>query len=135
MIAEQQDLIDRRADSLLRRVDQAEAHIARGILNAVEVARNLSFRREDHDAARMCELPGRRIELVMKSHRGSDACDVLLITRKKVPSFPRAATAITREIRALLLLRECGGLARIDTQCHDVKLLAHVELLFDQGFG
>src|SRR5271156_168634 len=46
VIAEEQHLIDRSADLPLRSFDQAQAQIARSVLNPVKVARNLSFGRQ-----------------------------------------------------------------------------------------
>src|SRR2546425_7489980 len=62
VIAIQQDVIDGRADPSGRRVHEAEAHVAPGIFDAVEVARNAAVRGKNHNPARVSEQTGLRIE-------------------------------------------------------------------------
>src|SRR5271156_6680546 len=56
VVAEEQHLIDGRADFSLRSFHQAKAKIARRELDAIKVARDFSLRRQEHNRARMGEL-------------------------------------------------------------------------------
>jgi len=69
VIAEQQQLVDRRADLSVRRFDHREPKIARGVVHAVEVARDFSIGRGNHHAAGMRELLGGRVIAVAEPTR------------------------------------------------------------------
>src|SRR5205085_8391434 len=61
MEAEQQDAIDRRADLSCRSIDETQAHVAAGILDAVEIAGDAAVGGQDHHAAGMREEFGLRV--------------------------------------------------------------------------
>src|SRR5689334_13244462 len=55
VVAEQQNVIDGRANLSRGGVYQAQAHVAAGILDTVEVAADAAIRRQDHHATGMSE--------------------------------------------------------------------------------
>src|ERR1700683_5408476 len=53
VVTEQQDLVHGRADFVLGRLYQSQAHVARRVFHAVEIPGELAFGSEDHDRAGM----------------------------------------------------------------------------------
>ena len=66
-IAEQQELIDRIADGAVGCFDEAPAQVARGVVDAVEIARQFAFRRQHHQAAGVDVLVGVFVVFVAKA--------------------------------------------------------------------
>ena len=83
----QQHLIRRRADSFIRRFHQSQPHIARRILDAVEIARDPPGRRQNHDGAAVRVLVGQRIVDVAEAHRVGQSLARSLGPGKKVPAL------------------------------------------------
>src|SRR5205085_3984650 len=61
VVTEQQNVVDGRADLSGRGVHQAQAHVAAGIFDAVEVAGDAAIRGQEQDAAGMGEQIGFRV--------------------------------------------------------------------------
>src|SRR5258708_23885430 len=68
VIAKQQDVIDGRADLSGGSIHEPEAHVAAGILDAVEVARDATVRGKKQHAA------GVREEIVLSIERETEVC-------------------------------------------------------------
>src|SRR5579884_2023898 len=86
VIAEQENLIDRRADAVVRSLDQRKLQIFGLIVDAVQVAREMAIGREHHNAARVDKHLMRGIVAVMKSNRLHQRLNRILSAGKKVPA-------------------------------------------------
>ena len=102
MIAQQQELIDGRANLVVGGFHEPQPHIPWGILNAVKVPRQLSLRGEHHDATGMRVLLSVRVVAVAKAHRLGQALNGLGLAGKEMPATVYAGTAIGPHILRLL---------------------------------
>ena len=75
VVAEQQELIDRRADAVLRRFHEAELEVARGELDAEEVARDDAARGQHGEAGGVGELVALRVVAVAEADRRREPLD------------------------------------------------------------
>src|SRR5213592_2877302 len=99
--AEEEELIDRRADLARRGLDQPQAEIARRRLDAVEVARDGTPRRR-HDGHRdVRELPPRRVGGVAEADRAREAVDRRLLARQEVPARGGVEPSVARQLGGL----------------------------------
>ena len=57
--AEEENAVGKRAHVLVRSFDEREPDIARRVFDSRKIARHFAGRCENHDRARMCELPRR----------------------------------------------------------------------------
>src|SRR5262249_40130199 len=120
--AEQEDLLDWRADRAVGRLDQAEAQIAGLELDPIEVARELAAGRQQHEAARVRERLLIRIVVVAEAHAARELLDRRLIAREEVTGGLGAWTAIAREPLGLLLQRQRRGLRRVDADRDELEV-------------
>ena len=130
VIAEQEELIDRRADFVRRRFDQCQAKVARFVFESVNVARQATVSCSNHYYSGVGKLVLLRIVRVMKSHRVRERVDRRLMPGKKVPSARRIQTAVAFDVGVLFGRGLLGHVARIDTHGDDIEILADIELQF-----
>src|SRR6185436_201453 len=86
-----------------------------------------SFRRYNVNRARVRELIRRGVEAVTKTDSVSHTMNVFLITGQKMPSSSCVCTfrfGQVVDVQILLCSCERGSLARIETDAHDVEILA-----------
>ena len=95
MKAIEQNLVDRRADLILRRLDQPEPQVATGILDVVKVARDFAGRREDHDPAGMDELVLLRVETIAETDGIGQGANRVGLSGEKMPAARRAGAAVS----------------------------------------
>src|SRR5579859_7375835 len=126
VVAEEQQLLGRRDRAALGGLEQAEAHVAGGGLDAVEVAREVALGREQVDRRGVRVLLLARVVVVLEADRLGDLADVRLVAREKVPALGATARArvLADHLRALLR-RALRGVLRVDADGDDVELLAH----------
>ena len=116
---EQQNLVDRRADLVLRRFDQPEPQIAAGIMDVVEVTGDFAGRREEHDPRCMRELIALRVVRVAKADRVGQPLDRLLTSvRKCQPRRPPASRSCGHRsvfFAAAISVVSCGSKLTVTT--------------------
>ena len=128
VVTEQQEVVDRRADALLGRFDQAEPEVARRELDAVEVFRDVSFRRQHLDGGAVRELLDRVVVLVAEPDRLGERVDRRLSGRSG--SASPAPSAAGRSARGSWpsSARPARALARVEAHHDDVELAAGLEV-------
>src|SRR6516225_9708800 len=113
LIAIEQNVIDRRADSTRGSIDQTETHIAAGVLNPIKVTGNAAIRGKQHDTTGVSE----QIRLCVKGEaeiRGlGHSFNRLLRAREEVPSGFRAGAAKEGQRLFLFFGGHLGSLAEI----------------------
>src|SRR6266480_5173758 len=106
--AEEEKLIDRRADLVGRGLHQPQAEIARRRLDAVEVARD-GARGREHDGGRdVRELPARRVGGVAEADRAREAVDRRLLAGQEVPACGGVEPSVVPQHRGLPAARDRG---------------------------
>src|SRR5262249_50430653 len=88
--------------------------VARGVVDAVEIARNARIRRRDHNTARMRELLCFRIVCVAEAEGIREGLDRRLVPGEKVKTHFRTVAAVALYVSLFLLSRESGGLRRVE---------------------
>ena len=106
--AVQQHLIDRGADHAVGRLDQPEPQIAGRILDPVEVARDPSVGRQDHDRRGVRELADVGKPREAESHCVRQAGDRWPLTGQEVPAIARTVAAVVLEIGAFFAAASSG---------------------------
>src|SRR6267143_5486714 len=101
LVAEQQHVVDRRADFSRGRFDEAKAHVPAGIFDTVEIARDAAIGREHHDAAGVREEIRLSAEVIAEIGGARSGVNRILRTREEVPAGLRSGTAKVRD-RAFL---------------------------------
>src|SRR5207302_8839509 len=99
VIAVEQNLIDGRANLLLRRFHKPQPQITRGITDAVEVARDFAGGREQHDSAGMRELAGGGVIGVAEAYGLRESFDLHLVSGEEVPSARAPGAAVESGIK------------------------------------
>src|SRR5438445_6168510 len=127
VIAIEQHLIDRRADLAGRCVDERESQIARAVLDAEEIARDPSLRRQHDDACGMGELPEALVPDVAEARRFGEPIDRRLPTGEEVPASRGAGALVAVEIRRLLRGSKRWLLTWIEADDDHVEIAAGVE--------
>ncbi len=127
MVAEEQHLIDERSDLVVRRLDEAELQILWRELDAVEVPRDPSVRRQQRDRGRMGVLIDLRIVGVAETDRRRQRLDRRLASGQEVHVGRRLRMVVAAEKVLLSLGGHRRRLAGIEAHEDDVELLAGSE--------
>src|SRR6202521_1475612 len=123
----QQNVIDGRADLSGGGIHKPEAHIAAGILDAIEVTRDAAVRRKNHDAARVSEQIRFRVEGEPEIGSFCGRLDRLVRAGKEMPAGSRLWTAEVREHGFFLFRSHAGRLARIEADENNLVVAAGIE--------
>src|SRR5437867_991849 len=124
VVAEQQELVDRRADPVARGFHETQSKIARRKIDSVEVSGDHPLRREEDEPAcvSVLILPG--IVEVAESGLLGQPPDRALLSRQEVPSLRASLAAVAFEDADLLGGRQRGRLGRVEAQDDDAEILA-----------
>src|SRR5688500_7806493 len=93
-VAQQQELIDGRADGFVRRFHQSQAQVSRRVLNAKEIPADATVRRRDDDGCPMSPLRAFCVPLEAEAQGVHECVDGSLIAGEEVPTGLRARASI-----------------------------------------
>src|ERR1041385_35114 len=128
VVAEEENGVGGGADLVRRRLDERQAHVARLILEAVEVARDAPARGQDHERGGVRELVALRVVGVLEAGDVRNLADGRLRPGEEVPGAHRLEAAVALHIFLFLRRGVARGVARIDADGDDLVLLAGIEL-------
>ena len=97
MVAVEQDLVDQRADLVVRRLDQRQPQVARRVLDAVEIARDPPLGGEDDDPGGVRELLALGVVDVAEADAAASGLDRRLRPGEEVPAGVGALAAVAAE--------------------------------------
>ena len=127
VIAVEQQRVDRRADLSRRRLDDAEAQIARSVFDAEQILRQPAVGREDDDAARMRVLFRLRVPGVAEAGGLRQPIDLRLIAGQEMPAFGGAGAPVALEVDGLLRRRRGRRVVRVEADGDDLEILARIQ--------
>src|SRR5262249_47224939 len=104
-----------------------EPQISGPILNAVKVAGDFSFGRQNHDAARMRKLFRLFIPKVTKSDGISQTPDVCFVSGQKMPGCFASRAVVSLDVGLFFGGSDGGRIARVKADVDHFELLAGVE--------
>ncbi len=107
---------------------QREAKILGRIFHAIEILRDLPFRRDHHDRRRVRKLLGVFVPRILETDCFRQRLDGRLLSRQKMPALISARTPVTRDHRPLLCGRKRRPFSRIKAHGDHFVVLANVEL-------
>ena len=128
VVAEEQHVVDDRADALVGRLDQAEPEIARRELDPVEVLRDGALRRQHLDRRAVRELPDLLVVRVAEADGVGQRVDRCLRPGQEVPAAGRLRPAVALDVARLLLRRQARAFLRVEADRDDVELAAGLEV-------
>ena len=127
VVAEQEDSLGRRHGAALRRLEEAQANVGGGVLDAVEVTGNLALGREQVDGGGVRVLLLARVVVVLEPDRVGDLADLVLVTDEEVPALGVAlGSGIALEHLRALARRGLGRVLGIDAHRDDVEFVSDV---------
>ena len=90
----EEQLVDRRPDPLIGRLEHGKPHVARAVLDAVEVPRQLAAWRQHHEPADVGVLVDARVVRIPEPDSLRQRRDRLLVPGQEVPALPGARAVV-----------------------------------------
>src|SRR5438067_9968975 len=127
--------IYRRADFILRCLDERKLQFLRRKIYSEKIARDFPIRGENHNAARMRVVFARGIVKVMKPDFIRDAPDGFFAAGEKMPARLRTRSPVAAEISLFFRHRLVRRFVWINAEMHDLEIFADVEPQLLQTFN
>ncbi|HBI43194.1 MAG TPA: hypothetical protein DDY78_10110 [Planctomycetales bacterium] len=131
MKAEEQRLIDDRADFVVRRLHQTQLQVTSRIFDVQKVAIEFTDRGKHHDAAGVRELLVILVVGIAETDGVGQPVNGFFIARQEVPARLRVRPAIALHVRLLLGRRQFRAFARVKADGYNLEVLAgrkrHIE--------
>src|SRR5207247_6429145 len=110
-------------DLVLARLYEAQAHVARRKLDAVEILGNSAVRGQYHDRADVRPLLGVLVPFISVADSIGEMADRIRRTRQEMPTGRCAGPAVIAHINALLRSRQLRLLMRVEADRENFEFL------------